>query len=135
MSNLPGRSADRPVVYDSDLGRLCPVCHKPIKACTCRQKQASTQRQTSAQKQTPPKPDGVVRVSRDRRNRRGKTVTVVTGVPGNPAALEELAGILKRLCGSGGTAKDGVIEIQGDHRELVLSKLIELGYRAKQAGG
>ncbi len=62
-------------------------------------------------------------------------MTVVTGVPGSEAALDELAGTLKRLCGCGGTAKDGVIEIQGDHRDLVVSKLMELGYRVKIAGG
>ncbi len=123
MTGGPGRSADRPVVYDSDQGRICPGCQKPVKACNCRQQWQV------------PKIDGIVRVSRDRRNRRGKTATVITGVPGDAAGQEELAGILKRLCGSGGTAKDGVIEIQGDHRNLVLSKLTEMGYKAKLAGG
>ncbi len=60
---------------------------------------------------------------------------MVTGVPGNPSSLEELAATLKRLCGSGGTVKDGVIEIQGDHRDLILSKLVEMGYKPKLAGG
>lgn len=130
------RQPERPVVYDSDLGRICPACQKPARGCICRGNKAGPQ---SAHKrvvpQSAPKNDGTVRVSRDRRNRRGKTVTVVTGVPGHPAALEELATQLKRLCGCGGTAKDGVIEIQGDHRDLVLSKLIEMGYKAKLAGG
>lgn len=129
MTGGPGRSADRPVVYDSDQGRICPGCQKPVKACNCRQQRPVPQQRPA------PKIDGIVRVSRDRRNRRGKTATVITGVPGDVAKQEELAGTLKRLCGSGGTAKDGVIEIQGDHRNLVLSKLTEMGYKAKLAGG
>jgi translation initiation factor 1 len=77
-----------------------------------------------------------VRVSRDKKGRRGKTVTVVTGLPGDAAALEELAGTLKRLCGSGGTVTDeGQVEIQGDHRERVVARLTELGHRVKIAGG
>lgn len=130
MGTVSGRNVDRPVVYDSDHGRICPACQKPAKSCACRQRQTSPN-----QRQAAPKGDGVVRVSRDRRARRGKTVTVISGVPGNPAALDELGGTLKRLCGSGGTVKDGVIEIQGDHRDLVLSKLLDMGYRAKLAGG
>ena len=123
MGNGTGPRGDRPVVYDTDQGRLCPTCQRPINACICRLRGAV------------PKRDGIVRVSRDKRNRRGKTVTVITGVPADPGSLEVLAATLKRLCGSGGTAKDGTIEIQGDHRDLVLSKLTEMGYRAKLAGG
>jgi translation initiation factor 1 len=62
-------------------------------------------------------------------------VTLIAGVRGNPAALEELATTLKRLCGCGGGVKDGAIEIQGDHRERLAAKLIELGYKVKIAGG
>ncbi len=124
---------DRPVVYDSDVGRLCPACGQPEKSCRCRRRPLiGPGRQPQ---QNSPKPDGTVRVSRDRSHRKGKTVTVITGVPGGPAAVDDLAGTLKRLCGSGGTVKDGVIEIQGDHREQVLAKLLEMGFRAKQAGG
>lgn len=130
MTPGPGQSSDRPVVYDTAQGRICPICQKPTKSCACRQ-----QRSVPPQQRSAPKNDGIVRVSRDRRNRRGKTVTVVTGVPGGEANLDELAGILKRLCGCGGTAKDGVIEIQGDHRDLILSKLTEMGYKVKLAGG
>ncbi len=79
----------------------------------------------------PPK-DGVVRVSRTSAGRGGKTVTLVTGVPGGE--VTDVAARLKKLCGSGGTVKDGVIEIQGDHREKVASHLSET-YRTKVAGG
>lgn len=122
---------ERAIVYDTAVGRVCPSCQRPAKDCVCRQRRPKVK---DAPKSVP-KSDGIVRVSRDRRNRHGKRMTVVTGVPGNEAALADLAGTLKRLCGSGGTAKDGIIEIQGDHRDLVVAKLTELGYRVKLAGG
>ncbi len=77
--------------------------------------------------------DGVVRVSRETSGRRGKTVTVVRGIP--PRDLTAVASDLKRLCGTGGSAKDGVVEIQGDHRPKVVARLESQGYRVKLAGG
>ena len=77
--------------------------------------------------------DGIVRVSRETSGRRGKTVTVVRGL--QPGELQAVAGDLKRLCGSGGAAKDGVVEIQGDHRAKVVARLESQGYRVKLAGG
>jgi translation initiation factor 1 len=113
------------VVYDSDVGRLdrCSNCKRQIEACVC-----------PAPRQ-PPRGDGIVRVSRDRKGRRGKTVTVVTGLPGSVEALAEVATTLKRLCGSGGTVSGDTVEIQGDHRDRVTAKLIELGHKVKLAGG
>ncbi len=79
--------------------------------------------------------DGIVRIMRDRKQRGGKTVTVITGVPASEEVLIGLAQQLKKLCGSGGTVKDGTIEIQGDHCDKVQAKLSELGYKVKRAGG
>jgi translation initiation factor 1 len=79
--------------------------------------------------------DGVVRLFRDRGGRNGKTVTVIQGLPERGAALEARASELKRLCGAGGTLKEGVVEIQGDHRERVAERLRALGYTVKLAGG
>jgi translation initiation factor 1 len=79
--------------------------------------------------------DGVIRVVRDRSGRRGKVVTVVHGLPERGAALEARASELRRRCGAGGTVKDGVVEIQGDHRERVALHLRALGYTVKLAGG
>ncbi len=76
-----------------------------------------------------------MRISRDRKQRGGKTVTVVTGLQGSDEQLAELAGKLKRLCGSGGTAKDGAIEVQGDHRELIAEALRGMGITVRLAGG
>jgi translation initiation factor 1 len=78
---------------------------------------------------------GVVRVSRQTQGRAGKGVTVVTGLPLSPTALETLATELKRRCGSGGTVRDGLIEIQGEHRDKLVEELIRRGFPAKRAGG
>jgi translation initiation factor 1 len=82
-----------------------------------------------------PRGDGIVRVRRETQGRGGKTVTTIAGVPLDEAALAALASELKRLCGTGGTAKDGVIEIQGDHRDRLVGALEERGYTVKRAGG
>jgi len=79
--------------------------------------------------------DGVVRVSRETKGRKGKGVTLVTGAPLAGDALKDLAKKLKQRCGSGGTVKDGVIEIQGDHRDVVVAELSALGWTVKKAGG
>ena len=116
------------IVYSTDDGRVttCPICGQSYKHCRCGQPAASS---------TIKKPDGIVRVMRDRKQRGGKTVTVIDGVIGSETELTALAQQLKKLCGSGGTIKDGNIEIQGDHCEKVQAKLGELGYKVKRAGG
>jgi translation initiation factor 1 len=81
------------------------------------------------------RPAAIVRVGRETKGRKGKGVTVVTGVPLSAAALEELGSRLKRLCGSGGTVKDGVIEIQGDHRDFLVQELAKLGWSVRRSGG
>jgi translation initiation factor 1 len=76
-----------------------------------------------------------VRVGREVSGRGGKGVSVITGLPLGAAALVELATRLKKLCGAGGAVKDGVIEIQGDHRDRLVDELCKLGYEAKRSGG
>jgi translation initiation factor 1 len=78
---------------------------------------------------------GRVKVRRETSGRRGKAVTTVAGVPLDDAGLKELAGRLKKRCGVGGAVKDGVIELQGDHRDVVLEVLKADGYDAVRAGG
>lgn len=111
------------LVYSSASGRLCPDCSRPVKECICRKKTGQ------------PAGDGVVRIRRESKGRGGKTVTVISGVPLGEDGVRTLAGELKRKCGSGGTVKDGIIEIQGDHRELLLVELATRGYKVKAAGG
>ena len=119
------------LVYSTEGGRIdtCPRCRLPYKQCRCNQSSAG---QGS---NLPKKSDGIVRVMRNRKHRGGKTVTVITGIPASEEAITTLAQQLKRLCGSGGTVKDGVIEVQGDHCDKVQARLTELGYQVKRAGG
>ncbi|GCE10921.1 translation initiation factor Sui1 [Tengunoibacter tsumagoiensis] len=114
------------LVYSTDSGRVtnCPDCGQPYQSCRCEQSALPSK-----------KSDGIVRVMRDRKQRGGKTVTVITGISGSDSHLTTLAQQLKKLCGSGGTVKDGTIEIQGDHCDKVQGKLTELGYKVKRAGG
>ncbi len=77
--------------------------------------------------------DGIVRVARETSGRRGKTVTLIRGLPASE--LTATASDLKRHCGSGGSVKDGAIELQGDHREKVVARLRTKGYVVKLAGG
>lgn len=117
-----GDSSNTVLVWSSEQGRVCPGCGKAAATCICR-KQG-----------TRPAGDGVVRVRRETKGRGGKTVTVILGVPVDDAALKVLAGELKRRCSSGGTAKDGIIEIQGDFCDLVIAELARRGFTVKRAG-
>jgi translation initiation factor 1 len=85
--------------------------------------------------QAKPTGEARVRVGREVAGRGGKGVSVITGLPLNEAQLEELATKLKKACGAGGAAKDGRIEIQGDHRDRLVAELVKLGYDAKRSGG
>jgi translation initiation factor 1 len=115
------------LVYSTGPGRLCPECARPVADCRCRRSKAA---------QAPvPKGDGVVRVGRQIQGRKGKGVTVITGLPLAGAALDELATRLKKRCGSGGTVHEGAIEIQGDHRDALVTELGRLGYTVKRSGG
>ncbi len=77
----------------------------------------------------------MVRVRRETKGRGGKTVTAITGVPVAEGPLALLAADLKKRCGTGGTVKDGIIEIQGDHRDTLVAELSKRGYTVKLAGG
>ena len=101
------------IVYSTGVGRIAPTRDKPGAPCG----------------------DGIVRVRRETGGRGGKTVTAVYGVPLPEKGLKGLAGELKRLCGTGGTLKEGTIEIQGDHRERIVAALEQRGYTVKLAGG
>ena len=111
------------LVYSTEAGRMCPGCRQPVAQCMCKQNKPL------------PAGDGIVRVSRETKGRGGKAVTLVKGVALDEAALEQLGKQLKAACGSGGTVKDGVIEVQGDHVERVMTALQKLGHKVKRAGG
>ena len=108
------------LVYSTDAGRMCPTCRQPMASCICGKKAA-------------PAGDGIVRVSREKRS--GKVVSVVKGLTLEEAALTALGKQLKAACGSGGTVKDWVIEVQGDHVEKVMEFLTKAGHKVKRSGG
>ena len=110
------------LVYSTDTGRMCPGCRQPVASCTCRQAAA-------------PKGDGVVRVSLQTKGRGGKVVTLVKGLALSAEALAVLGKQLRAACGAGGTVKDGVVEVQGDHVDTLLAALHKLGHSGKRAGG
>lgn len=119
---LSSLSALGGLVYSTDTGRLCPDCQKPIAECIC-------------SKMAVPEGDGTVRIRRETKGRGGKTVTVISGVPLALDELKTLAAQLKKRCGTGGTLKDGVIEIQGEHVDLLMAELINQGFKVKRSGG
>ena len=113
------------IVYSTGVGPICAGCRRPVAQCACKSDQGK-----------PVRPDaGVVRVGRQTQGRAGKGVTVITGLPLGAEALSALAAELKRHCGSGGTVRDGAIEIQGEHRDRLVRELIARGFAAKRSGG
>ena len=120
---------DRRLVYTTGIGRIrtCRRCGRPEGECACHS-------QVAPASATYPN-DGYVRILRDRKKRGGKTVTVVANLPDEPAAIESLAKTFKQVCGAGGTVRDNVIEVQGDHRDRLEATLQKLGYRVKRVGG
>ena len=112
------------LVYSTEAGRMCPACRRPIAQCAC-----------AAARRAQPAGDGIVRVARETKGRGGKSVTLVKGLELDATALAKLAQQLKTACGSGGTVKDGVIEVQGEHRDRVIELLAAQGYAVKRAGG
>jgi len=112
-----------PPVYSTESGRLCPDCGQPVSGCTCKRQSHAVQG------------DGNVRLSRETKGRKGKGVTVISGLPLPDDELKALGKQLKKLCGSGGSVKNGRLEIQGDHRDLLMTELKSRGYQVKKSGG
>jgi translation initiation factor 1 len=110
------------LVYSTEAGRMCPVCRRPVALCVC--KKAAT-----------PSTDGIVRLFFETKGRGGKGVTVVRGLGLAETELAALGKKLKAACGVGGTAKDGVVELQGDHRDRVMALLKAQGLDVKKSGG
>ena len=116
-------SFDTVSVFTTDQGRLCPDCGQPKGQCRC---QKATPQQSG---------DGIIRVGRQTKGRKGSGVTTITGLSLPPDRLRDLAGRLKKRCGAGGAVKEGVIEIQGEHRDILVQALQQLGYTVKRVGG
>ncbi len=82
-----------------------------------------------------PSKGGVVKVARESKGRKGKTVTLVSNLPLGEADVRSLLSDLKRICGTGGTFKEGMLEIQGDHRDVICDELSKRSFNVKKAGG
>lgn len=119
MSRLQRTAGAGGLVYSTEQGRMCPSCRRPVADCVCA-------------KAGKPAGDGVARVACETNGRRGKAVTLVRGLILEGDALDRLARELKAACGVGGTLKEGVIELQGDHVERVLTELGARGLRARR---
>ncbi len=122
MSVMKSLQSLTALVYSTETGRMCPACRQPVALCVCK-------------KGVPPVGDGIVRVQRETKGRGGKAVTVVRGLTLDEPALAALAKQLKAACGSGGTVKEGVIEVQGDHVDRLMGLLREKGHIVKRMGG
>jgi translation initiation factor 1 len=123
---VSGRRDDPVLVYSTERGLVCPTCRLPMAGCRCNNRKNGDAATAG---------DGIVRVRRETKGRGGKTVTTVSGVPLGGDALRNLASDLKRRCGTGGTVRDGVIEVQGDRREAVAALLSGRGFTVRLAGG
>jgi translation initiation factor 1 len=111
------------IVYSTGVGTLCPNCRRAVRECVCPKGAPGAAKV------------GAVRVGRETKGRAGKGVTTVSGLALPLSEIEALAAQLKKRCGSGGTVRDGVIEVQGDHRDTIVAALIKLGWQAKKSGG
>jgi translation initiation factor 1 len=121
---IKGDEPEYRVVYSTGEGAVCPACRRAKSKCVC----AETHK-------TEIRGDGNVKVRRETAGRGGKTVTTITGLALNHGQLQTLLKELKRVCGAGGSLKDWVLEVQGDHCEAVIRELLKRGIRAKRAGG
>ncbi len=120
---MKSKSSQGGLVYSTEVGRTCPKCRQALASCRC---SAASVR---------PVTDGVLRVSLETKGRAGKGVTVVRGLALDETAIAALGKQLRTSCGSGGTVKGGVVEVQGDHRDRVILMLTEQGYVVRRAGG
>lgn len=124
MKNRRDTMSNHRLVYSTESGRICPRCAKPVESCTCKKKKAMSK--------PPALPvDGKLHIRYEAKGRKGKPVTAVYGLAIEAEELQRLAKILKQRCASGGTVKEGVILIQGDHRTVVLAEIQRQGYSVK----
>jgi translation initiation factor 1 len=124
------------LVYTTDGVNNCPDCKRPLRKCQCKTPSKNQSKNHSKNlTSSPGRQDGVIRIGRETKGRKGSGVTLISGLQLPDKEMQQLAKQLKTLCGSGGTIKQGVIEIQGDHRQLIKQHLQQQYSRVKLAGG
>lgn len=111
-------------VYSTERGEICAQCQRAKATCGC-----------AEEKRKAVVGDGSVKVRRETKGRGGKTVTTISGLALNRDQLRDLLSDLKRRVGTGGAEKDGILEIQGDHCDVIIQELAKRSIKAKRAGG
>ena len=119
------------LVYSTETGRICPNCENSATKCRCKKGKKAQKMPAAAVYPN----DGIVRIRREVKGRRGKTVTAVFGIPLQGRELDQFAKRLKQRCGTGGSVKDGVIVIQGDHGGTLQDEIKKQGYCVRRSGG
>jgi translation initiation factor 1 len=114
-------SSSSPIVYSTGKGGICPECGKPLSECPGKH----------PKKTVVSHGDGIVRIRLDTKGRKGKDVTQISGIFSGEDSLQTISRQLKRKCGAGGTVKDDVVEIQGDHRKEIAAELVQQGFKVK----
>lgn len=114
-------------VYSTEHGRICPQCNIRVDKCQCGRRKVKSPMNKPA--------DGILRIGREVKGRKGKGVTTIAGFDLDDRELKEMAAGLKRLCGCGGSVKQGIVIIQGDHRNALAAELKRRGYKVKLSGG
>lgn len=110
-------------VYSTETGGICPHCEREQRKCTC----SNPEQKATA--------DNIVRIERQTKGRKGAGVTCITNIPLQGKELKEYVKKLKKKCGGGGTVKNGIVEIQGDHRDKLVEELQKTGWQVKRCGG
>lgn len=119
------------LVYSTETGQICPKCGKPVSNCRCKKNKKSKNTGNTVEV----KNDGIVRIMRQTKGRKGKGVTLITGLMLDEQELKLLAKDLKQKCGTGGAVKNGIIEIQGDNKDLLKAEIEKKGFKVKISGG
>ena len=115
------------LVYSTEKGSVCPDCGRPVKKCACKRIKSESQFDVES--------DGIIRIRREKKGRKGKTVTTISGFQGSVDDIKQIVSDLKNKCGTGGTIKDGIVIIQGDHREAIQAELKKRSFQVKVTGG
>ena len=121
-----GKKNKSGLIYSSEHGKMCPACSQPFTSCKCSE--------IASKKQNSPS-SNCVEVRRETKARKGSGVVVIRNLPLSKSDTQSFAKHRKAKCGTGGTVKDCVVEIQGDNVELIMDEIQKQGWKVKKIGG